>query len=167
MFIRKEDLGEYTPECTNLKSLCDFYEDDLYATKHTFSYGAMLVKMCYYIGTFEKIDFGAPTLLIAGKHDKLVNFKFTEELYERIQGTEKEFLVFDESAHEPLNDQNREKFIGGMLDWMDTQMKKNGNKPLEGETGIADMNFELGYPGKKKESGGYSWVFVVLILMFV
>jgi alpha-beta hydrolase superfamily lysophospholipase len=125
LFIKKEGLGQETAENYCGKSFCDFWDDELYANKYTFSYGAMLMRMTYWISTYERIDFDAPVLVIAGRNDKLVDFKFTQEFYERIQAPEKRMRVFEDSAHEPLNDQNRVKFIEEMLEFLDAQRGRN------------------------------------------
>jgi alpha-beta hydrolase superfamily lysophospholipase len=125
LFIKKEGLGQETAENYCGKSFCDFWDDELYANKYTFSYAAMLMRMTFWISTYERIDLDAPVLVIAGRNDKLVDFEFTQEFYEKIQAPEKRIRVFEDSAHEPLNDQNRVKFIEEMLEFLDKQRGRN------------------------------------------
>lgn len=85
----------------------------------------MLMRMCYWIGSYGRIVLGAPVLVIGGRRDRLVDFEFTREFYEKIEAPEKRMRVFEDSSHEPLNDQNRVEFIEEMLGFLEVQRAKN------------------------------------------
>lgn len=79
--------------------------------------GEMFVKGVKYL--HKNINnFNTPILYIHGTSDNIVDYKFSEYMYNNIKTKDKKLILYEGEYHEMLNDYNKEKVITDILNWL-------------------------------------------------
>jgi len=83
--------------------------------------GEMLVKGVNYL--HKNINnFKNPILYIHGTKDGIVDYKFSQYMYDNIPTKDKEIILYDGEYHEMLNDYNKELIINDILKWLENHL---------------------------------------------
>lgn len=79
--------------------------------------GEMFIKGVKYL--HKNINnFNTPILYIHGTSDNIVDYKFSEYMYNNIKTKDKKLILYEGEYHEMLNDYNKEKVVSDILNWL-------------------------------------------------
>lgn len=79
--------------------------------------GEMFIKGVKYLN--KNIDkFKVPIIYLHGTSDKIVDYRASVEMMEKIKSTDKELILYDGEYHEILNDFNKTKVYNDIIKWL-------------------------------------------------
>ncbi len=65
----------------------------------------------------------APTLMIVGGQDSVVNPSAARELFDRLGSEDKTLLLYPKMLHEPFNEIGREQVFDDVVRWLEPRLR--------------------------------------------
>ena len=108
--------------CTLKQVYEDYINDPLILKKASFKfYNEFLITGVEKLKTNIK-DYTLPCLLTHGGGDKISPSKNSQDFYNNISSTDKEIIIYDGLYHEILNENEKDKVLEDMVQWLDTRL---------------------------------------------
>jgi alpha-beta hydrolase superfamily lysophospholipase len=119
LLYRVKQKTSFGPKLTHNASIVEQYKNDPLVLPYFYASiaGEMFIKGVRYIKK-NIPNMIVPTLFLHGGEDKIVNPKFSEKLYNKLPITDKKLIIYPNSRHEILNEDNKDIVIQDITIWI-------------------------------------------------